>query len=247
MCMGSLIPSPATRTSEWKPRPLYSWIVALGGRPPTLDTSNSWGVARTASRRRREIFETTPERFTAANEPAGNGSGPAPNRKPQDIAERVYAMRAPLKQYFSRKVADPSEVEDLVQDVFVRILRRGALDHTDNLVGYVFLTASTVLKDRNRRNRSRQTSRHTSFQEEFHSGSVPGPEAGVVARESLRISSLILMELPERPRTVFLLRRLENLSFAEIARRLGISISAVEKHMLKATRHLAARTLEGSW
>jgi len=50
-----------------------------------------------------------------------------------------------------------------------------------------------------------------------------------------------LLELPERTRVVFVLRRLENLSYSEIGLRLGLSVSAVEKHMLRAVRHLATR------
>jgi RNA polymerase sigma-70 factor (ECF subfamily) len=49
------------------------------------------------------------------------------------------------------------------------------------------------------------------------------------------------MELPARTRDVFVLRRLEGLPYNEIAKRLGLSVSAVEKHMLRATRHLVAR------
>jgi RNA polymerase sigma factor (sigma-70 family) len=49
------------------------------------------------------------------------------------------------------------------------------------------------------------------------------------------------MDLPERTRTVFVLRRLEGQSYREISLRLGLSVSAVEKHMLRAVRHLLAR------
>jgi RNA polymerase sigma factor (sigma-70 family) len=52
----------------------------------------------------------------------------------------------------------------------------------------------------------------------------------------------VLLELPERTRQIFVLRRLEGLSYFEIGRRLGVSVSAVEKHMQRAVRHLAART-----
>ena len=51
---------------------------------------------------------------------------------------------------------------------------------------------------------------------------------------------MALMKLPERTRAVFLLRRLEGMSYSEIAIRLGVSVSAAEKHMLRAVRHLLA-------
>ena len=50
-----------------------------------------------------------------------------------------------------------------------------------------------------------------------------------------------LQELPERARTIFVLNRFEELSAAEIARRLGVSVSTVEKDMMRAIAHLKAR------
>ena len=55
-------------------------------------------------------------------------------------------------------------------------------------------------------------------------------------REALSEVGAALLELPERTRQVFVLRRLEDMSFREIALRLGLSVSAVEKHMLRAGR-----------
>lgn len=50
-----------------------------------------------------------------------------------------------------------------------------------------------------------------------------------------------LNELPERTRRVFVLVRFEEMSYKLVAQRLGVSVSAVEKHVMKALRHLNAR------
>jgi len=50
-----------------------------------------------------------------------------------------------------------------------------------------------------------------------------------------------LLQLNERTRDVFVLSRLERMKYAEIAEMYGISVSAVEKHMIKALAHLARR------
>jgi RNA polymerase sigma-70 factor (ECF subfamily) len=47
-----------------------------------------------------------------------------------------------------------------------------------------------------------------------------------------------LLSLPERTRTIFVLSRLEGCGYREIGSRLGISVSAVEKQMARATHHL---------
>ena len=57
----------------------------------------------------------------------------------------------------------------------------------------------------------------------------------------LSADRLVEGELPERTRNVFLLARLENMRQAEIARRLGVSVSGVEKHLARAIAHLSQR------
>jgi RNA polymerase sigma-70 factor (ECF subfamily) len=59
-----------------------------------------------------------------------------------------------------------------------------------------------------------------------------------LAKERLRQVSEVLMALPARTRAVFLLRRVEGLRYAEIAIRLRVSVSTVEKEMARATEHL---------
>ena len=50
-----------------------------------------------------------------------------------------------------------------------------------------------------------------------------------------------LEELPERTRDIFLMRRYEGLAYGDIAERLGISVSAIEKHVAKAVAYIARR------
>jgi RNA polymerase sigma-70 factor (ECF subfamily) len=158
-----------------------------------------------------------------------------------ELARRSQAMRGALTRYFARQVRDPSEVDDLVQDVFLRIVKRGGTEGLDRLDAYVFETAASVLKDRHRRRRVRASDQHVAFEPDAHAQSDLGPDAALAGRQALKATTRALMELPERTRTVFILRRLENLPYREIATRLGLSVSAVEKHMLRAVQHLMSR------
>lgn len=158
------------------------------------------------------------------------------------LAGRSVSLRNALARYFQRRVRDTSEVDDLVQEVFLRIVRRGAAGELEKLEGYVFKTAASVLTDRERRRKVRQASRHVPFEPEIHAGETPGPERMLIGLETLEAVGVALLELSERTRRVFILRRIEGLSSPEIARRLGISPSGVEKHLLKAVRHILART-----
>jgi RNA polymerase sigma factor (sigma-70 family) len=156
----------------------------------------------------------------------------------EDLARRLSALRDPLARFFARSVRDPAEVDDLVQDVYLRVVRSGRLADMEYFNRYVFSAADSVLKDRHRSRRVRQTDRHVVFEPEAHAAQEPGPDAGLIARQMLHAAGAALLELPERTRAVFLLRRLDRLSYAQIATQLGLSVSAVEKHMLRATRHL---------
>lgn len=63
---------------------------------------------------------------------------------------------------------------------------------------------------------------------------MPSPDAAAVAREELRSLRAALRTLPRRARRVLLLNRLDGLSYAEIAHALGVSVSTVEKDMIRA-------------
>ncbi|MEW9856694.1 RNA polymerase sigma factor [Novosphingobium sp. M1R2S20] len=156
-----------------------------------------------------------------------------------DVLNSRY--RASLLRHFGRRHSDPTELEDMVQEVFVRLIRRGGVAELANLQAYVFETASSVLKDRLRRSRVRHEAVHESFDPERHADADFSPEDVLSGREQLAHATAALLELPERTRVIFVLRRLEGMRFRDIAVRLGISVSAVEKHMQRAIVHMTRR------
>ncbi|HVK80112.1 MAG TPA: sigma factor-like helix-turn-helix DNA-binding protein, partial [Verrucomicrobiae bacterium] len=68
----------------------------------------------------------------------------------------------------------------------------------------------------------------------------------LLAKENLQIVVAALNELPQRTRDVFLLSRLERIPHAQLAEMFAISVSAIQQHIVKATKHLATRTGERS-
>ena len=108
----------------------------------------------------------------------------------------------------------------------------------DNIGGYVFQTAASVVADRFRRRAVRHADDHVPFDCDHHSGTDFDAGRVVEGREALRIAETALMRLPERTRSIFLMRRLEGENYKEIATRFGISVSAVEKHMVRAAKHI---------
>lgn len=154
------------------------------------------------------------------------------------LAARSITLRGALARYFQRRLPGANDIEDLVQDVFLRIVKRGDNADLDRYEGYVFETAASVLKDRYRRRKVRAADRHLPFDPDLHAQTSLDPERTVLGQEALRSMTRVILQMPERTRTIFVLRRLEGLPHQEIARRLGLSLSAVEKHIQRAARHI---------
>lgn len=155
------------------------------------------------------------------------------------LAQQAGPVRLWLTRYFRRRVRDAAEVEDMVQDVFTRMVARDGAEPVEHLGGYVLKTASSVLADWGRRRSSRGAGLHVAFDADLHGEEEPDPERILGGKEDLHAVTAALLCLPERTRTVFILRRLEGQKFQDIARHLGISVSAVEKHMVRAIHHLS--------
>lgn len=154
-------------------------------------------------------------------------------------AGQIEPLRPKLARYFRARVPDPSEVDDLVQEVFTRIAARDGGAPIDHLGGFVFQVAANVLADRGRRRFARRAEAHVPFEADRHAEEDFDPHRLLAGREELRAAMAALLMLPIRTRTVFVLHRLEGRKAREIAVQLGISVSAVEKHMVRAVKHLA--------
>ncbi len=156
------------------------------------------------------------------------------------LAREAQPLRYSLTRYFTRRMRDRSEVEDLVQEVFARIVARDSSNPIDHLGSYVYQTARSVLADHSRRRSARRQEHHVPFDPDVHGDADHGADEILIGRESLHQATAALLSLPERTRTIFILRRLDGVRSKDVASQLGISVSAVEKHMIRAVRHLAA-------
>jgi RNA polymerase sigma factor (sigma-70 family) len=157
------------------------------------------------------------------------------------LTSLLERYRPTLIGYFRRRVHDSAEAEDLCQEVFVRVLRRGDVAGIVDLRGYLFEVALSVLVDRTRRDNARHKAAHQRFDPDGHGAEDFASDRIHLGREALSHATAVLLELPERTRIIFVLRRLEGMKYSAIARQLGISVSAVEKQMLRAMSYLTER------
>lgn len=147
-----------------------------------------------------------------------------------------------MRRYIAKRAA-PGDVDDLVQDVLVRMHVRGQTDPIANIEGYLFQVAASVLTDRARRDSVRHRSAHCELTEPFHPVEELTPERVLRGREDVDRLVSALEEMPELTRDAFVLHRFEEMSYDAIGEHLGISNSAVGRHLMKAVRFLAVRDL----
>ncbi|USI74893.1 RNA polymerase sigma factor [Sphingomonas morindae] len=163
---------------------------------------------------------------------ASGEEGEAERRRVLAGLARAYA--APLRRFFERRTARGADVPDLVQDVFLRLSRMpdpGAIEKPEH---FLFVTAANVLKDRARREMVRGVGLHDPILDDSLPGSDLPPDRVLEGREAAARLEAVLRTLPERTRDIFVLRVLEGMKMADVARALGISTRAAEKHQAKA-------------
>jgi len=147
-----------------------------------------------------------------------------------------------LRQFFRKRVAVQADVEDMVQEVLIKLARHG-LEDISHQQGYLFRTALNVLRDQRRNRAARLLQEQLPLDEDYADEDGFTPERVLISKDALCKLGEILQEIPGRTREVFALSRISGLTNAEVAKRLGISVSAVEKHLSRATMNLSERFL----
>ncbi len=153
------------------------------------------------------------------------------------LSLRALPMSPSLRNFFMRR-APEADVDDLVQEVLLRIHQRREPPAIENLKGYVHQVAASVLVDSQRRSIVRKRSAHCELTEIAHPVDEVSPERVLQGRQNVGRVMAALELLPERTRHILMLVRFENLSYAAAAKHFGVSVSAVEKHIMRAMRHL---------
>jgi RNA polymerase sigma-70 factor (ECF subfamily) len=166
------------------------------------------------------------------------------------LRELDRSFRGPLVAYFLKRVNSRTEAEDLTQEVFMRLLNHPDKNNGETIEGYVFTIAANLLRDRAKSLATVQRARTRSLDALDEKDAVSAnlvedrsPERVLVGKQTIQDVLNALAELGERTRDIFILARLENVQHREIATMYGISVSAVEKMMMKAMAHLGARFL----
>lgn len=157
-----------------------------------------------------------------------------------DVRERaawlgryVIPHEPELRNWLRRRPVEGLDVDDIVQEVYARLVALYSVDHVENPKTYAFQAASSVLISHIRRLKVVAIDSVASFEHLDVADEGASPERAVVDRDELRRLERTLASLPARVAEVFRLRRIDGLSQREVAQRLGLAESTVEKHMAR--------------
>lgn len=168
----------------------------------------------------------------------------------QRISEVVRREQSRLRNFIRRRVPDPRDVEDILQEVFYELVEANRLlMPIDHVTGWLFRVARNRIVDLFRKKRPESLSRAAAEEEDGElprlEDLLPSPDAGpeaLYARNLLLDElELALDELPKEQREVFIAHELEGRSFKEMAAETGVSISTLLSRKRYAVLHLRAR------
>ncbi|SBV33383.1 RNA polymerase, sigma-24 subunit, ECF subfamily [uncultured Sphingopyxis sp.] len=151
----------------------------------------------------------------------------------RDLAAWMATYGPGLRRYFRRRV-DDADVDDLVQEVFLRLQSAELSQPIDNVERYLFAAARNALISRHRRQKARATMLHEELEEGIEIAEQRSPERIVIGQQEYRRVLEAIQNLPPRAREAFQYHRFENLTYQAIAQRMGISKEAVKELMHRA-------------
>jgi RNA polymerase sigma factor (sigma-70 family) len=168
----------------------------------------------------------------------------------RQISEAVEQQRSRLRGFIRRRVADPSDVEDILQEVFFELVEAYRLMKPVETAGaWLFRVARNRIIDQFRKkkpepladlNVESEEGERLSL-EEFLPSPNDGPEAVYARTVLMEELEAALEELPEEQRRVFIEHEIEGRTFKELAAETGVSINTLLSRKRYAVLHLRQR------
>jgi RNA polymerase sigma factor (sigma-70 family) len=168
----------------------------------------------------------------------------------QRISDAIKREQARLRNFIRRRVPDPNDAEDVLQDVFVALVEANRLlMPIEHVTGWLFRVARNRITDLLRKKRPesfdqpavRDGDDELLGLEDLLPSPAAGPEANYARSVLLAALESAVDELPEEQRRVFIGHELEGRSFKQMAAETGVSVNTLLSRKRYAVRHLRAR------
>lgn len=145
-----------------------------------------------------------------------------------------------LLRYFLIKLGNRADADELAHETLTRFLSAAPATAIATPGAYLTRIATNLLRDRAERGSTKLAHVSVPLDEGVSRATGVDPHRDVEARQELERWKAILLHLPARTLDIFLLNRVEGLSYREIAETMRLPLWMVQKQMLKAIRHIAA-------
>jgi RNA polymerase sigma factor (sigma-70 family) len=168
----------------------------------------------------------------------------------RQISEIIVQERSRLRNFIRRRVPDPRDAEDILQEIFYELVEANRLlMPIEHVTGWLFRVARNRITDLFRKKRPESFSDAAVADEDGEllriEDLLPSPEAGpealYVRNVLLDELELALDELPEEQRDVFVAHELEGRNFREMAAETGVSVNTLLSRKRYAVLHLRER------
>lgn len=164
---------------------------------------------------------------------------------PPPLIAAYMRKRADLVRFFALRTGSAATAEDLVQDLYVKISDMTPPPDMRSAEAFLYRVGSNLMLDRNKSQRRQAARDHAWSQAAGGDGPEPiaqEPPADEVVASRQRMEQLLagIERLPPQVAAAFRLHKFEGLSHSEVAARLGVSRSSVEKYIMSALRTLMA-------
>ena len=165
---------------------------------------------------------------------------PVPTPPPGEFAAATLRDHGEeLRRFLRRRIARSQDLGDLVQEVYLRLLRINTSECARNPLAYVFGIAANVASEFNLRGRQQRT----VYDSELMQATADDPDRVTSGEGAGYIEYQVnhaLASLPANQLAVLLLERREGLNHAQIAEKLGLSAHTVKKYSVEALAHVRA-------
>jgi RNA polymerase sigma factor (sigma-70 family) len=149
------------------------------------------------------------------------------------LGRHVLPHEPQLRAWLRRRSLGGLEIDDVIQETYARLVAVESVAHILDAKSYTFQIAGSVVIDHLRRMKVVPISSVPDLDYLEVVSDAPSPERQVIDRDELSRLAHMIAVLPGKVRDVFTLRRVHGLSQREVAERLKLSESTVEKHMAR--------------
>jgi len=162
-----------------------------------------------------------------------------------DTLQRLYrAEHGRLLRYFRTRVGR-EEAPDLLQEMFTRLLRNGALERVENPSAYLSRCAHNLLIERWGRMRREQS---LFLPIDDRDAPLPPQQTwGIEEADAQRVYRKAVLAMSRKTRRVFLMHRLAGKTYRDIAEELGLSEKGVTHHMTRALARCRKAAVRSNW